>query len=257
MSLHIDTAGLGRDVVLIHGWAMHGGIFHALAAALARTCRVHVVDLPGHGHSRDDVAGFDVVENADRLVDRLPPAIWIGWSLGGLVAMQAALTSPQRVRGLGMICASPRFVAAPDWPHGVPLDVFAQFGADLANGYRATLARFLALEVQGDEHAISCLRELKARLFERGEPAIAALGSGLHALAASDYRDALASLAVPSLWLAGSRDRLVPSAAMASAAKLAGGRFHRVARAGHAPFITHCDEVHAQIIALVAHVEAA
>jgi pimeloyl-[acyl-carrier protein] methyl ester esterase len=39
--------------VLIHGWAMHGGVFAPLVDALAGRCTLHVVDLPGHGRSRD------------------------------------------------------------------------------------------------------------------------------------------------------------------------------------------------------------
>ncbi len=249
--MHIEHIGHGRDVILIHGWAMHGGIFHGLAEALAQSCRVHIVDLPGHGFSRDDATGFDVAENAERLSRLLPSAVWIGWSLGGLVAMHAAIAHASSVQALALISASPRFVIADDWPAAVPLDVFAQFGADLAADYRGTLERFLALEVHGDEHAMACLRELRARLFERGEPTVAALRDGLRALESTDVRAQLAGIDCPNLWIAGSRDRLVPAAAMSAAASLAHGRFERIARAGHAPFITHRDEVLASILALL------
>ena len=50
-ALHVESAGAGAPLVLLHGWALHGGIFAPLVAALARRHRVHVVDLPGHGHS--------------------------------------------------------------------------------------------------------------------------------------------------------------------------------------------------------------
>jgi pimeloyl-[acyl-carrier protein] methyl ester esterase len=258
--MHIQTTGHGPDIALIHGWAMHGGIFHALAEDLARFCRVHVIDLPGHGFSRADATesmarGFDLHDTAQRLTHLLPPSIWIGWSLGGLVAMRAAIEYPEALSGLGLISASPRFVVADDWSKGVALEVFAQFGADLAQDYRGTLERFLALEVHGDEHAMVCLRELRARLFERGEPATVALNQGLEVLEKTDLRDRLSRIACPNLWIAGSRDRLVPSAAMEWSAQTARGRFHRVARAGHAPFITHRDEVLGCIRALVQEVE--
>jgi pimeloyl-[acyl-carrier protein] methyl ester esterase len=49
---------------------------------------------------------------------------------------------------------------------------------------------------------------------------------------------------MPSLWIAGRRDRLVSPAAMQAAAALAPvARFHQVDSGGHAPFLTHADEV--------------
>ena len=114
MNLHIDILGsAGPDVVLLHGWAMHGGIFHGFAEAMAERCRVRVVDLPGHGFSRAVGHDLDIAAIAAALAERLPPSIWIGWSLGGLVAMQGAITHPDSVRGLGLIAASPRFVVKP------------------------------------------------------------------------------------------------------------------------------------------------
>ena len=92
------------------------------------------------------------------------------------------------------IAASPRFVAAADWTHGVDADVLAQFGAGLRRDYRHTIERFLALEAIGSEHAQAELRELKAHVFERGEPAARVLEDGLRILATSDLRARLRSL---------------------------------------------------------------
>jgi pimeloyl-[acyl-carrier protein] methyl ester esterase len=51
MSLHIESEGAGPDLVLLHGWAMHGGIWRDVREQLARHFRLHLVDLPGHGFS--------------------------------------------------------------------------------------------------------------------------------------------------------------------------------------------------------------
>ncbi len=67
-----------------------------------------------------------------------------------------------------------------------PSSVFAEFGAGLAQDYRGTIERFLALETIGAEHARSELRALKADVFERGAPAMSALAEGLRVLDASD-----------------------------------------------------------------------
>src|SRR5262249_23702615 len=141
--MHIETRGSGPDLALIHGWAMHGGIFAPLLPRLAEHFRVHVVDLPGHGYSAASAEPIGPARCAAQLLELVPPAIWAGWSFGGLVALRAALAAPESVRGIVEIAASPFFVSAPDWPHGVPADVFIQFGRGLLADYRGTIERFL------------------------------------------------------------------------------------------------------------------
>jgi len=131
--------------------------------------------------------------------------------------------------------------------------VFEQFGQDLAQDYRGTLERFLALDAMGSEHARQELRTLREMLIARGEPAARALQEGLRLLENSDLRGALAGLGKPSLWLAGARDRLVSARAMQAAATLApGAQAHVIAQGGHAPFLGHTDAVATQLQHFVA-----
>lgn len=254
-TMHIDVHGSGPDLVLIHGWAMHGGIFAPLLQRLTAHFRVHVVDLPGHGYSHDD-AHFELVDCALRIAQATPRALWLGWSLGGLVAQRAALDSPARVRGLGVIASSPRFVAAADWPHGVAAAVFGEFANELHARYRHAIERFLALETMGSSHAQSELRELRHVVFERGEPSIDALADGLHTLDRSDLRADLAQLAMPSLWIAGRRDRLVPPDAMRwAAARAPHGRYLEL-NSGHAPFLEHAAAIADALVAFAAELPA-
>jgi len=245
--MHIETVGQGPDIVLIHGWALHGGVFAPLVARLSPRYRLHLVDLPGHGHSREDDTALALPHVVNAIAAATPPAVWLGWSLGGLFALHAAASQPQ-VRALAMIAATPRFVRGTDWPDAVEAEVFAQFGQDLATDYRGTLERFLALDTLGSEHARAELRTLKQALVERGEPAPRALQEGLELLRRTDLRRALATLAKPSVWLAGQRDRLVPAAGMHAAAALAPAALaHTVVGGGHAPFLGHADEVAGQL----------
>lgn len=237
--LHLERAGCGPALVLLHGWAMHGGVFAPLANALAARCQTITVDLPGHGHSRDSTLSLALDALTDALAAQLPErAVIVGWSLGGLVALAYAQRHPARVRGLGLIAASPRFVAAADWPAGMDPRVFEVFGEELARDYRGTLDRFLMLEAQGSAHLREELRFLRDAVFARGEPAPRALHEGLRLLQTSDLRAWLPSLAMPSLWLAGRRDRLVSPQAMRDAAMLAPrSRVLSLDGAGHAPFL--------------------
>ena len=49
--LHVESFGSGPPLVLLHGWAMHSGVWGDLPARLGSRFRVHAVDLPGHGFS--------------------------------------------------------------------------------------------------------------------------------------------------------------------------------------------------------------
>ncbi|WP_045769591.1 pimeloyl-ACP methyl ester esterase BioH [Xanthomonas albilineans] len=241
--MHIETLGHGPDLVLLHGWALNGGIFAPLLERLSAQYRMHVVDLPGHGHSREDDTPLALPHVVSAIAAATPPAVWLGWSLGGLFALHAAATQPQ-VRGLAMLAATPRFVRGSDWPHAVAPEVFAQFGLDLTEDYRGTLDRFLALDTLGSAHAQAELRTLRATLGARSEPDAQVLQDGLALLERSDLRRALPSLRVPSLWIGGQRDRLVPPAGMAAAAALApNAKSLCISGGGHAPFLGHADDV--------------
>ena len=253
MTLHIETLGHGpQPLVLLHGWAMHGGVFAPLVEALAADCTLYVADLPGHGASRACGLPLEPHAVAAAIAAATPPAPWLGWSLGGLVALAAALDDPARVQGLAMLCATPRFVRDAGWPHGNDAALVHQLGRDLETGYHATLERFLALETMGSADPKAELRRLRKEVFERGEPELRVLQEGIGLLERSDLRERLPRLAVPSVWIAGRRDRLVPPEAMAWSAAHCGGRFVEIPHAGHAPFIGHADAVAAALQPLFA-----
>lgn len=242
MSLHAETLGrTGPDVVLIHGWGLHGGIWGELPGRLAGACRVTLVDLPGHGRSGPLPGTPDIDEIAEAVAAAVPSgATWVGWSLGGMVALAAASRNTD-LRRLVVVGTNPRFVASEDWP-GMAPELLATFAADLAGDYRATLNRFLALQTRGAGGGREALRDLRARLFAHGEPDAGSLRAGLRILAETDLRPRLASVAVPALVIHGSRDTLVPGEAAERSAEALGAELAVIDGAGHAPFLSHFDE---------------
>lgn len=243
-ALHVEVIGRGPPLVLLHGWGMHGGVFAPLAERMQASHTLHIVDLPGHGGSRDCGVPLTLESATNAILDAVPAAPWCGWSLGGLLALHAAATQPQRVPALTMLCATPRFVRSDDWPQGMPVNVFRSFADGLRDDWRGTLERFIALEAFGSSHARDELRVLQQELFARGEPAENVLADGLALLEFSDLRGSLPTLGVPSLWLAGRRDRLVDPRAMQQASSANPNARHvQVEHAGHAPFLTHGDVV--------------
>jgi pimeloyl-[acyl-carrier protein] methyl ester esterase len=244
MNLHIEIHGHGpTPLVMLHGWAMHGGIFAPLVDVLAEQCTMYVVDLPGHGYSRDSTLPLEPRACASAILAATPPATWLGWSMGGLIALAGALEAPQHVRGLAMLCATPRFVRSSDWPYGADAELVRRLATDLGTDYNATIERFLALEVMGSPHPRGELRRLRAEVFARGEPNLRVLQEGIRILDETDLRVDLSTLKTRSTWIAGRLDRLVHPEAMQWSAAQCTGDFDAIAHAGHAPFLTHADAV--------------
>ena len=114
-ALHIETLGQGPDLVLLHGWAMHSGIWGSVRDQLAQRFRLHLIDLPGHGLSPLSETG--TLEHwAEIVAGTLPERCVLGgWSLGGRVAMELALREPQRVEKLVLLATTPCFAKLSDW----------------------------------------------------------------------------------------------------------------------------------------------
>jgi 2-succinyl-6-hydroxy-2,4-cyclohexadiene-1-carboxylate synthase len=112
--LNVEESGTGPALVLLHGftgcaadWRDHAGVF-------ARRFRVLAVDLLGHG--RSDAPNDPNLYRIDRCVDGLALAIdrcgverasWLGYSMGGRIALALALAHPERVERLVLEGASP------------------------------------------------------------------------------------------------------------------------------------------------------
>lgn len=250
MTLYYERAGHGPDIVLVHGWGLHGGVWSELARDLSARYRVTVVDLPGHGRSRTIASSAFTAESLAEEIGRILPglAIWLGWSLGGLAALAAARHTPHAVAKLVLVGATPKFVQAPDWDCALAPEVLDGFAQELETDTRAALTRFLSLQLGDGEAERVTLRRLRAELFRYGEPERTALRAGLRLLKETDLLGALSGIEAPTLVLHGGRDRLAPSGAGEYlAANLKRARLVRIDAAGHIPFLSHAALFHREL----------
>ncbi|MEI8594438.1 pimeloyl-ACP methyl ester esterase BioH [Photobacterium sp. Hal280] len=229
----------GSDLVLIHGWGMNGAVWQHLVPQLAAHYRVHVVDMPGYGYSAG-VKAQSVEAMAQALLAGAPEqAVWLGWSLGGLVAKQAALQAPGRVSRLITVASSPRFAAMDSW-RGIQPQVLSDFQQQLSDDFSLTVERFMALQAMGSPSARQDIKLLKQAVLSRPQPSPDALAAGLEMLAEVDLRRQLAQIQQPWLRLYGRLDGLVPAKVASDMDKLAPQSEKVVfAKASHAPFISH------------------
>lgn len=242
LTLHITAIGRGPDLVLLHGWGLSSGVFAELLPRLECRWRVNCIDLPGHGASSAEIDLRDLDAVCAALQAVAPaPAAYVGWSMGGLVALAYAVRYPKLVTRLLLVASQPRFMRAPDWPHGLEVETLDAFRADLAANPGATIARFLALQVQGADGRQLALRRLHA-VLRAAPPDPAALRAGLSLLRDTDLRAALSALPRPVRLILGERDRLISPRAGAAVTRLSrDARCEIIKGAGHAPFLSHAD----------------
>lgn len=237
--LHCQRIGSGPDLVMLHGWGLHAGIWVPLTELLATRFRLHLYDLPGHGHSAP-VDEFTLTSVCEALAQDAPErAHWLGWSLGGLIALAFAARYPARVERLLLVASNPRFVATDTEHPGMAPEVLEDFARDLETDYSATLARFLSLVARGAPDT-SVLRMLRRAMTTAPVPTSIALRGGLAILRDADLRTLPASLVMPVVWLAGARDTLVPIAALQQVVRAYPTmQLTAFDLAGHAPFVSH------------------
>ncbi|HBB6757561.1 TPA: pimeloyl-ACP methyl ester esterase BioH [Citrobacter amalonaticus] len=246
-----QTRGEGNcHLVLLHGWGLNAEVWHCISEELSSHFTLHLVDLPGFGRSQG--FGAMTLEEMAELVLELAPesAIWLGWSLGGLVASQVALTHPERVQALVTVASSPCFSARENWP-GIKPEVLAGFQQQLSEDFQRTVERFLALQTMGTETARQDARALKKTVLALPMPPVDVLNGGLEILKTVDLRESLTSLTVPFLRLYGYLDGLVPRKVVPLLDALwPASESFIFARAAHAPFISHPDEFCQTLVAL-------
>ncbi|OOF11838.1 pimeloyl-[acyl-carrier protein] methyl ester esterase [Salinivibrio proteolyticus] len=247
-----QSYGQGPDLVLIHGWGMNSAVWSLILPYLTANYRVHCVDLPGFGLSPAQ-PGLDLEQLAQVLLKESPAqATWLGWSLGGLVATQAALLAPHRLTGLVTVASSPKFVAEPGW-RGIKPAVLNAFASQLEQDFSLTVERFMALQAMGSPTAKKDIKALKQAVFSRPAPDPQALADGLQILASADLRQACQSIRLPWLRLYGRLDGLVPVAVAGQMdAWVPHSPSEVFAHSAHAPFVTEPDGVVDRLTAFLA-----
>lgn len=248
--LYWQTLGAGsRDIVLLHGWGLNAEVWRYIAQRWASHFRLHLVDLPGYGRSRD-FGALTLSEMTAAVLAQAPEkAVWVGWSLGGLVASQAALSAPQRVEALITVASSPCFAARDDsWP-GIRPDVLHGFQQQLSEDFQHTVERFLALQTLGSESARQDAKLLKSMVLDLPISPVEVLNSGLEILNHQDLRAEMRGLTLPFLRIYGALDGLVPRKIIPLLDVLwPGSQSVKIDKASHAPFISHPDAFSAAVL---------
>lgn len=262
----LDFGGTGQPLVMVHGLGGNALNWLAVAPDFARKRRVLALDLAGFGMSPPRGRKATVEANGDLLARFLErevdaPAIVMGNSMGGLVALIAAAKAPARVAGLVLVDPSqPLRVGMPvDWEVTRRFATYAlpYFGPRYMRDWAEKRGAAGLVE---DMLKLCCVdhgrvaREVfdahVAHLDERlasGEyteaPFLEAAKSILKIVTRPARFDALTKTDAPTLLVQGSHDRLVPLfLSKALAASRPNWTLEVIKGSGHVPMLEHPTE---------------
>lgn len=244
---YVQITGKGPNLVLLHGWGLHGGIWQTVLPKLEQQFTVYNVDLPGFGKSKfkdeDCQPDYDINYLVEAVAQVLPDRFYLmGWSLGGVVATALAIQFANKIEKLITVASSPCFVANENWPYGMDKQVLESFIGFLADDFKATLNRFLMIQTMGSVTQKQDVAQLKETVFMYGLPSEKALSGGLQILHDVDLLNTLKELSMPMLRIYGKLDTLVPI----KSAKLVTDYIPKsqqivFKKSGHAPFLSESD----------------
>ncbi len=235
-----------NDIALVHGWGLNKAIWHKYAEALQKkmpALTFHLIDIPGYGELADQDSPSCIKELAKACLAQAPEqALWVGWSLGGMIAMQAALLDLEeplssRVQALQLINATPKFVQSDDWSSGVDIAIFDKFCDELSNDYERTLGMFLLLQAGASKGSRALARDAQAAISQYSNPSKITLRRGIECLANVDLRAPLAGLSVPAQVISGALDRVTKPESSRALSQMMGSELVEM-HSGHAPFLT-------------------
>lgn len=244
-----DSPGAAR-LVFLHGFTQTHHHWHRVAhligrrlAADDRALALVFPDLPGHGLSGADRS--DIAAAADELAAVTGPATYIGYSMGGRVALHAAIADASPVERLVLIGATPGIADGHERTERRQLDDrLAGHIADV--GVDAFLDEWLATPLFATlDRAASGLVHRRRNTAAGLMHSLRTFGTGAQASLWAD----LGSVSAPTLVLAGELDTKFTAIGHSMVERLPDARFVAVEGAGHA--------AHAERPELVAGIVAA
>jgi len=215
-----------KNIVCLPGWLFKASIWQVAAQYVQS---LTLIDYPCLASKAQNLQAL-----TENMATQLPQnTILIGWSFGGLVALQLAALFPEKIKHLVLVCSTPRFVCGEKWS-GICAEKQAQFYQTSKREPHIFMRHYLSLVAYPNKEITDT--SLRTHLDDQN---ISSHRCYLKWLFESDLREAYQSLTLPITHVMGEKDAIVrwdPSELMALNANAV---VHTIANTGHAPFLSH------------------
>jgi 2-succinyl-6-hydroxy-2,4-cyclohexadiene-1-carboxylate synthase len=243
LRLHFRVEGDGDPILLIHGFtgsSLSWG--EDLTAGLAQVHRVVAVDLLGHGES--DVSPdperyrvHELLKDLQEVLDALSidRARWLGYSMGGRLALAGAVTIPHRISSLILESASPGLETEKERAARRRADEALAEGITLG-GMEAFVDNWMGLPLFATQGKLPphIRAQTRERKLKNDPTAIAASLRGMGTGAQPSYWDRLSEISVPTFLLAGEEDQKFTEIAERMDSLIPKATLRLIPMAGHA-----------------------
>lgn len=254
VSIYFEDQGEGQPVLLIHGWPLSGAMWEYQVPVLVENgYRVITYDRRGFGRSSRPWNGYDYHTMAEDLKDlieklELENIILVGFSMGGGELAQYVDTfgTSKIDKLVFMSSIAPYLLQTEDNPDGAPDDVFKGMENGVKNNRAGFLADFGAGFVNFEDNKD---RITQAQLDYNFQIAINASPKGtldcINAFGRTDLRAALNKIDVPTLFIHGDADHIVPIKPSSQQGHdiVSNSKLEIVKNAPHGLYVTHKDEI--------------
>ncbi len=223
-----------KTLVFIHGWASTPDVWQGQRDYFAGN---YEVILPDISRAEDIKEAGGIVYNA---VWDKKDFVLLGWSLGWLAVLELLQNFDLKPKGLVAVNSIPKFCTKDYLGTGPTQTHLAKMLKDCKRNPRKTFEDFYKSILSGaGKSALSDIR-FENLTYDK-------LIYGLRMLKSCDYRDFIQKIAVPTLIIAGSKDKIIPLQASEYMHKRIKGSLLKVLDCGHMPFCDKADEFNAML----------
>ena len=256
VELNVEVSGHGPPLIALHGFTGSSETWLPLAGAIDSSFTVVSVDLLGHGGSSrpDDPSRYSMRHKVDDLLSLqkalgADEANWLGYSMGGRIALSLAVAAPEQCKSLLLESASPGILDAGERAERVASDeelaiCIEEQGVNAFVDYWEKLPLF-ATQVRLPQEVQEGLRAQRLRNDSGG---LASSLRGVGAGAQPPLGSSLPGLIVPVCFIVGEEDARYCLVAQEMAAAVPNGRVVTIPSAGHSAHLEQPERFH-QVVA--------
>ena len=266
-----EVSGQLKPLVLLHGWGASPAVWQPLIAVLNTRCpELEIINLSwsGYGDEPALAEADNLNELAEIMLPKLPlDAHWLGWSLGGNLALWLAEFLAQQSQSnkqaqshtgqLIMLGSNASFAQRKHWSEALSAEILEQFRQGFDQAPEKTLKRFHGLQMQGESDLRGCKKAFTALVGKEMPADNATLAAGLKWLAEldltglnltkQDLTESAQSQSSHLHWLLGEHDPLVP----VTVAEQLPGQVEVLSDCGHLPMLTQTEVLAEHLLSII------